>query len=253
MTYVLLVCSRRSSDWVSSRFSMVSRISPTGSGGARTGCARPPAVCCWAGCRCPAGVHRRHGHAQAARGPLARRSPIFDAAMSNWAGHTLMLVHFLAVGLIFFWPILGVDPGPHRVSHPIRLAELFVGVPFHAVFGIAVMMSSTLICRLLRASAFCLGSLAAAGPLHRWRHRVGVHRGAHRARPGGGVPRLVAQRPTPGTAHRPSSRSRRRRQVGGVQRAPAKPRPPFTARPLTKRGVERARTLPWRSVPLLSQ
>ncbi|MFD2082607.1 putative membrane protein/putative copper resistance protein D [Actinopolymorpha cephalotaxi] len=72
-------------------------------------------------------------------------TPVFDAAMSNWAGHNLMLVHFLAVGLLFFWPILGVDPGPHRVSHPVRLAELFVGVPFHAVFGIAVMMSSGLI------------------------------------------------------------------------------------------------------------
>ena len=72
-------------------------------------------------------------------------TPIFDAAMSTWAAHTLMLVHFLAVGLLFFWPILGVDPGPHRVSHPVRLGELFMGVPFHAVFGVAVMMSTSLL------------------------------------------------------------------------------------------------------------
>jgi cytochrome c oxidase assembly factor CtaG len=72
-------------------------------------------------------------------------SPLFDLAMSSWLGHEWMLAHFLATGLLFFWPIIGVDPAPRRPSHVLRMLELFIGMPFHAFFGIAVMMSSTLI------------------------------------------------------------------------------------------------------------
>jgi cytochrome c oxidase assembly factor CtaG len=53
-----------------------------------------------------------------------------------------MMVHFLVVGLLFFWPIMGVDPGPHRSGYVMRMMELFAGMPFHAFFGIAVMMAS---------------------------------------------------------------------------------------------------------------
>jgi putative membrane protein len=69
-------------------------------------------------------------------------SSLFDTLMSSRAGHTAMMVHFLAVGLVFFWPIMGVDPGPHRPGHVMRMLELFAGMPFHAFFGIALMMAS---------------------------------------------------------------------------------------------------------------
>jgi cytochrome c oxidase assembly factor CtaG len=72
-------------------------------------------------------------------------TPIFDVAMGSWWGHDLMLVHFLAVGLLLFWPILSIDPSPHRSSPVLRIIELFLAMPFHAFFGIAVMMSSTLL------------------------------------------------------------------------------------------------------------
>ncbi|MFJ3307679.1 cytochrome c oxidase assembly protein [Streptomyces sp. NPDC086549] len=68
---------------------------------------------------------------------------IFDTLMGSKAGHTAMMVHFLAVGVAFFWPIIGVDPGPHRPGHLMRMLELFAGMPFHAFFGIALMMAST--------------------------------------------------------------------------------------------------------------
>ncbi|MFJ4468613.1 cytochrome c oxidase assembly protein [Streptomyces sp. NPDC089424] len=70
-------------------------------------------------------------------------SPIFDTLMGSKPGHIGMMVHFLAVGLVFFWPIIGVDPGPHRPGHLMRMLELFAGMPFHAFFGIALMMAST--------------------------------------------------------------------------------------------------------------
>ncbi|MER5378775.1 MULTISPECIES: cytochrome c oxidase assembly protein [unclassified Streptomyces] len=69
-------------------------------------------------------------------------SPIFDFLMGSTAGHIVMMCHFLAVGLVFFWPIMGVDPGPHRPGYLMRMLELFAGMPFHAFFGIALMMAS---------------------------------------------------------------------------------------------------------------
>ncbi|WP_327191502.1 cytochrome c oxidase assembly protein [Streptomyces xinghaiensis] len=69
-------------------------------------------------------------------------TPLFDWLMGSTAGHIAMMVHFLAVGLAFFWPIMGVDPGPHRPGYIMRMLELFAGMPFHAFFGIALMMAT---------------------------------------------------------------------------------------------------------------
>ncbi|MER5203318.1 cytochrome c oxidase assembly protein [Streptomyces sp. NPDC002825] len=69
-------------------------------------------------------------------------SPLFDFLMGSKAGHIGMMVHFLMVGLVFFWPIMGVDPGPHRPGYVMRMLELFAGMPFHAFFGIAMMMAT---------------------------------------------------------------------------------------------------------------
>ncbi|MEU6932646.1 cytochrome c oxidase assembly protein [Streptomyces sp. NPDC046385] len=67
---------------------------------------------------------------------------LFDTLMSSKAGHVGMMVHFLMVGVVFFWPIMGVDPGPHRPGYVMRMLELFAGMPFHAFFGIAMMMAT---------------------------------------------------------------------------------------------------------------
>lgn len=72
-------------------------------------------------------------------------SGLFDVALeSHWA-HLAMNVHFLLVGLLFFWPIVGVDPSPRQLPPIGRLGLLFVAVPLHAFFGIAVMSSDTVI------------------------------------------------------------------------------------------------------------
>lgn len=68
-------------------------------------------------------------------------TPVFDWAMSSFAGHTLMLIHFVAVGLLLFWGILEIDPVPHPHRPTFRIVELFITAPFHAFFGIAFMTS----------------------------------------------------------------------------------------------------------------
>jgi putative copper resistance protein D len=74
-------------------------------------------------------------------------TPIFDALMRSAAGHEFMLAHFVVTGLLFFGPIVAADPWPRTLSHPGRMVELVVPVPFHAFFGVAIMMASSLVVR----------------------------------------------------------------------------------------------------------
>lgn len=59
--------------------------------------------------------------------------------------HELVHVHFVLVGALFFWPILGLDPLPGRLLYPIRVLVAFTTLPFHAFLGIAIMSSNTLL------------------------------------------------------------------------------------------------------------
>lgn len=87
-------------------------------------------------------------------------TPVFDELMSTWWGHNLMLVHFLIVGFLYFWSLLGVDPnprtsrrGPRRLPGPmVSIMEIGATAPFHAFFGVAVMMSTTLMVRFYATS-----------------------------------------------------------------------------------------------------
>ncbi|HEV7194995.1 MAG TPA: cytochrome c oxidase assembly protein, partial [Pedococcus sp.] len=68
-------------------------------------------------------------------------TPLFDTLMRSPGGHQLMLAHFVVTGYLFFGPIVGHDPWPRTVGYPARMLELFLPVPFHAFFGVAIMMS----------------------------------------------------------------------------------------------------------------
>lgn len=70
-------------------------------------------------------------------------TPIFDALMSGFWGHNLMLLHFLITGVVFFGPVLRVDPWPGTDDFLLRILLLMAGLPFHAFFAIAVMMADS--------------------------------------------------------------------------------------------------------------
>ena len=63
----------------------------------------------------------------------------YPATLRSDLLHELMHVHLIAVGCLFFWPLVGVDPVPGRVGHPFRMLMLFATLPFHAFLGIAIM------------------------------------------------------------------------------------------------------------------
>lgn len=80
-------------------------------------------------------------------------TPLFSALMSTMWGHNLMLVHFLLIGMLYFWGVLGVDPSPRRAGGQLgraagpvgRIAEMAIPVPFHAFFGVVLMMATTVV------------------------------------------------------------------------------------------------------------
>ena len=72
-------------------------------------------------------------------------SGLFAAAMRSHLGHLLMAAHFLGVGALFFWSVIGLDPMPRRLPAFGRMLMLFASLPFHAFFGVIVMTSTTLI------------------------------------------------------------------------------------------------------------
>lgn len=72
-------------------------------------------------------------------------SGLFAAALPEHWAHVVMNVHFLLVGCLFFWPLIGIDPAPRRLPPPARLGVVFASVPFHAFFGLALMSANTVI------------------------------------------------------------------------------------------------------------
>ena len=69
-------------------------------------------------------------------------TPWFEWALRDHGGHVVMQVHFLLSGYVFFWVLIGVDPGPPKQPHLIRLIVLLVTMVFHAFFGISVIALS---------------------------------------------------------------------------------------------------------------
>jgi putative membrane protein len=72
-------------------------------------------------------------------------SPLYQASLEHAWLHELLHLHFLAVGCLFFWPLIGLDPLPGRVAYPLRFLILFVALPFHAILGLSIMNGSQLI------------------------------------------------------------------------------------------------------------
>ena len=63
----------------------------------------------------------------------------YAATLDSTVLHELLHVHFLVVGSLFFWPLLGVDPVPGRSGHPFRMLLVAATLPFHAFLGVAIM------------------------------------------------------------------------------------------------------------------
>jgi putative copper resistance protein D len=70
---------------------------------------------------------------------------LYQATLEHPLLHEWLHVHFVLAGCVFFWPLIGIDPVPGRLPHPMRLLLLFVTLPAHAWLGISIMSAKYVI------------------------------------------------------------------------------------------------------------
>ncbi|MEP6852034.1 MAG: cytochrome c oxidase assembly protein [bacterium] len=69
----------------------------------------------------------------------------YRATLGNYWLHDAMHLHFVLVGCLFFWPMLGIDPIPGRVSEPFRFLIVVSTLPFHAILGLSIYTTDQLV------------------------------------------------------------------------------------------------------------
>jgi putative copper resistance protein D len=66
-------------------------------------------------------------------------STLYDQALENEALHYFEHATFLVAALLFWWPVVGADPGRWRLPYPVRLFYLFLAMPQNSFLGVALM------------------------------------------------------------------------------------------------------------------
>lgn len=66
----------------------------------------------------------------------------YELTLSNSLLHNFNHLHFVVVGSIWIWALIGIDPMP-RLGFPIRMFAVFVTLPFHAFLGVTMMNTQT--------------------------------------------------------------------------------------------------------------
>ncbi|NJC73582.1 bifunctional copper resistance protein CopD/cytochrome c oxidase assembly protein [Planosporangium thailandense] len=72
-------------------------------------------------------------------------SNLFVVLMRTHLGHLVMLTHFVVTGYLFFWVVVGIDPGRRRVPHHALILVHFASMTFHAFFGVVLMLATGLL------------------------------------------------------------------------------------------------------------
>jgi putative copper resistance protein D len=75
----------------------------------------------------------------------AHFSPLFDLALENRLVHDLEHALFLGSALLFWWPAVGLDPGPWRLSYPARLIYVFLQMPQNTFLAVIILNARTLL------------------------------------------------------------------------------------------------------------
>lgn len=66
-------------------------------------------------------------------------SGLFGKALDDPFVHGLEHAIFLVSALLFFLPVLGIDPGARRMPHPARALYMFLGMPQNTFLSVAIL------------------------------------------------------------------------------------------------------------------
>jgi putative membrane protein len=65
-------------------------------------------------------------------------TPLYNLSLEHPLLHNLSHLHFLVSGCLFWWLVVGRDPSRWRLTHPVKLGILAIGIPVTAVLGISL-------------------------------------------------------------------------------------------------------------------
>ena len=68
-------------------------------------------------------------------------SPLFNAALEDRTAHDLEHGLYLASALLFWWPVVGLDPSPRRLGYPARALYLLLQLPLNSFLGMAILFA----------------------------------------------------------------------------------------------------------------
>jgi putative copper resistance protein D len=66
-------------------------------------------------------------------------SPLFDLALEDRLAHDVEHALFLGSALLFWWPVVGLDPAPWRLSHPVRMIYVFLQMPQNTFLAVVIL------------------------------------------------------------------------------------------------------------------
>jgi putative membrane protein len=65
-------------------------------------------------------------------------SPLYEAALEHPTVHALEHALYLGAALVFWYPVVGLDPSPWRMGYGLRLLYLAAAVPVQSLIGLAI-------------------------------------------------------------------------------------------------------------------
>jgi putative copper resistance protein D len=74
---------------------------------------------------------------------LTHVTPMFDAALESEPLHQLEHALYLGTALLFWWPVIGVDPSPRRMGYPGRMGYLFLQMPQSTFLAVLIYSAAT--------------------------------------------------------------------------------------------------------------
>ena len=72
-------------------------------------------------------------------------STLYNDALEFPLLHYIQHATFIGAALLFWWPVIGADPSPWRMPHPVRLLYVFLAMPQNSFLGVALMSTTTVL------------------------------------------------------------------------------------------------------------
>lgn len=68
-------------------------------------------------------------------------SPLFEASLEDQFVHDVEHVLYLTAALLFWWPVVALDPAPRRLGHPARIGYVLLQIPYNSFLAMVLLFA----------------------------------------------------------------------------------------------------------------